>query len=512
MATVDKNFKVKNGLVVGNSTNLVNYTSASPSNPFVGQLWINEPFLYAWSSASTWVLIGDGNTGGGGGSASGTPLNIPNTLVSRSASGTFSTGAIDFDTGSSLPTKVGRMTWDASEGTLDLGISNNKHIHIGEEAVYRVRNATGSTILKGTALYASGVESSGRIQVSPYVADGSIREFRFMGLATENINSAINGFVQHFGYVKDLDTRGTSSTSISVGDEDWSAGDILYVHPTQPGKLTNIKPQHAIIVALLIIRHQTSGILFVRPSSGGHLEDIHDILITNASNNDILSYNGSSSVWFNQNLATAITEVDGAGSGIDADLFHGSQPNFFVNTSSAVQEKTGNFTFHGVLTVNELVVSGSTILISAQNVAIEDSIIHLANEQYTSDGLDIGFVGSYGDLTTSSAGHYHVSFARDASQNKWKLLSKSPAPVNNVFDYSDPNIEFGVLQIAALEVSSSAIVTNFNSDMLDGYHADHFLAAGTASATYLTKSNASATYVTQQDFDNIVVLQWMGIG
>ena len=95
MATVDKNFKVKNGLIVGDSTNLVNYTSASPSNPFVGQLWINEPFLYSWSSASTWVLIGDGNTGGGGGSASGTPLNIPNTLVSRSASGTFSIGAIE---------------------------------------------------------------------------------------------------------------------------------------------------------------------------------------------------------------------------------------------------------------------------------------------------------------------------------------------------------------------------------------------------------------------------------
>ena len=42
MATVDKNFKVKNGLIVGDSTNLVNYTSASPSDPFVGQLWIDS--------------------------------------------------------------------------------------------------------------------------------------------------------------------------------------------------------------------------------------------------------------------------------------------------------------------------------------------------------------------------------------------------------------------------------------------------------------------------------------
>jgi hypothetical protein len=42
LATVDKNFKVKNGLIVGDSTNLVNYTSASPSDPFVGQLWIDS--------------------------------------------------------------------------------------------------------------------------------------------------------------------------------------------------------------------------------------------------------------------------------------------------------------------------------------------------------------------------------------------------------------------------------------------------------------------------------------
>lgn len=65
MATVDKNFKIKNGLIVGDSTNLVNYTSSSPSGPFLGQLWISASSLYAWSSASAWVLIGDGDSGAG---------------------------------------------------------------------------------------------------------------------------------------------------------------------------------------------------------------------------------------------------------------------------------------------------------------------------------------------------------------------------------------------------------------------------------------------------------------
>jgi len=208
---------------------------------------------------------------------------------------------IQFDTTANITPVTGLLGWDSVEGTLNLGLSSTKHIHLGEESVYRVRNSTGSTISKGTALYASGVEPSGRIQVTPYVADGSVREVRFMGLATESISNGINGFVQHFGYVRDLDTRGTSSTAISVGDETWAAGDLLYVHPTVPGKLTNVKPTHAVVVAIIIIRHQTTGILFVRPSSGGHLEDIHDILISGSvQNNELLAYNLSNGLWINK--------------------------------------------------------------------------------------------------------------------------------------------------------------------------------------------------------------------
>jgi hypothetical protein len=131
----------------------------------------------------------------------------------------ISTDHVDFNTSNPSTSATGRVRWNSSEGTLGLGLSSTKEIYVGEDAVYRVRNSTGSMISKGTALYASGVQPSGRIEVSPYVADGNIREVRFMGLAAENINNGVNGFVQHFGYVKGLDTRGTSETSISVGDE-----------------------------------------------------------------------------------------------------------------------------------------------------------------------------------------------------------------------------------------------------------------------------------------------------
>jgi hypothetical protein len=255
----------------------------------------------------------------------GTPLNVASTVVKRDSDQSFDITAIDFDTADTISQALGRLRWNSAEGTISLGISSTKDISIGEDQIYRVRNSTGSTLNKGVAVYASGIEPSGRIDVSPYVADGSVREVRFMGLVAENISNGVNGFVQNFGYVTGLDTRGTSSTAISVGDENWAAGDILYVHPTVAGKLTNVKPQHEITVAIIIKRHQSEGVLFVRPSSGGHLEDIHDISIASPVSGEVLSYESSTGVWKNTSI------VQSGSSYPTTNLNNG---NLFYNTTN----------------------------------------------------------------------------------------------------------------------------------------------------------------------------------
>jgi hypothetical protein len=466
LATVDKNFKIKNGLIVGDSTNLVNYSSASPSNPFIGQLWINEPYLYAWSSASTWVLVGDGNSGGGGGgSASGTPLNIPNTLVSRSASGIFSIGGIDLDLSGTVPLGVGRLQWNSSVGTPEVGlIGGNVTAHIGQHVHAYVTNAEGSPLVKGDVVYLFGA-SGDRASVKKAINTGDPTSSKTLGVVAEAIGTNQNGFVTEFGVV-----NGLNLSAYSPGDTLWLSA--------SAGKFTNIKPSapnHTVFIGVVERANSGNGQLFVNVQNGYELSEIHDVLINGIADNHIISYNQSSSLWLNQNLATAIQEVDGSGSGIDADLLDGHHASYFLDTSSNTQEKTGNITFHGTLTVNELVVSGSSAFIATQDLTVTDSLIFLASEQYTTDGLDIGFVGSYGDGTTSSASHYHASLVRDASENKWKLLSNGPAPVNNVIDYSDPSVEFGVLQLGAIEISSSAKVNNLNADLLDNQDGSYYL-------------------------------------
>ena len=243
---------------------------------------------------------------------------------------------IDFNESAGVTVQPGQLAWNSSDGTLDLGLKGgNVTLQIGQETLYEVRNATGVTISNGTSLYASGVTSgSGRIEASPFTSDGSVRDINFLGLATEDIGIGVNGFVTHFGYTRGLDTRGTAPSSIAVGDENWSVGDILYAHPTVAGKLTNVKPKHEISVAIIINRHQTTGVLFVRPTSFGHLFDNHDVNINTGSlsTGDLLIYNSGSDYWINSKQLTGSYAITGS---LTATTFIGSLNGNATTATSA---------------------------------------------------------------------------------------------------------------------------------------------------------------------------------
>jgi hypothetical protein len=254
-------------------------------------------------------------------------LNVTTAVTASivSASAGIITDNVQFNTNTSTSVAPGQLAWNSSDGTLDLGIGySDVVLQIGQEQHYVVRNETGATIQNGTALYANGVTAgSGRITAAPFTADGAVREVRFLGLATQDISNGVNGIVTHFGYVRDLDTRGTAASSIAVGDEDWSVGDILYAHPTAAGKLTNIPPKHEISVAIVIVRHQNVGVLFVRPTSYGHLDDIHDVNINTGSlaTGDLLIYDSGSDYWINSKQLSGSYSLTGS---LNATSFTGS--------------------------------------------------------------------------------------------------------------------------------------------------------------------------------------------
>jgi hypothetical protein len=211
---------------------------------------------------------------------------------------------LNFDvTPTSVAGGQGSLSWNSSEGTLDLVMKGgNVTQHIGEEIFYTARNATGSTINKAVPVYASGVTAgSNRIEVSPMIADGSIDELRFVGMTSESISNGVNGLVTDFGYIRNIDTSGTPYS------QTWAAGDIIYVSATAAGGLTNVQPvapNLKIVVALVINADNNFGVLLVRPTAYPQINDLSNVNISTVTGGDLLVYDGTDARWENAAQST----------------------------------------------------------------------------------------------------------------------------------------------------------------------------------------------------------------
>jgi hypothetical protein len=288
-----------------------------------------------------------------------------------------------FNTSADVTVTQGQMAWNSSDGTVDIGIGyGGVVLQVGQETHYIVRNSSGDQIENGTAVYCNGVtEGSGRKTVLPMVGDGSISPVDFLGLATMDINNGVNGVVTYFGYVRDLDTRGTANTSISVGDETWAIGDKLYVHPTAEGKLTNIEPEAPntkICVASIITRHQTVGVLFVRPTTNLVLDRLSDVQVSVKSDGDVLTYVSGNARWEpksvsadESNLYNTYTTVTG--------LIDTVQDNVTSLTSTIDSIDANTYNTYTTLTAN--------IYNTYQNLAS----VSLYAEKFTVDGSTNSF-------------------------------------------------------------------------------------------------------------------------
>ena len=62
-------------------------------------------------------------------------------------------------------------------------------------------------------------------------------------MLTMDINNNQNGIVTKFGEVHDISYSSLVDAGIADENETWVAGNILYLHPTIAGGLTNVAPE-----------------------------------------------------------------------------------------------------------------------------------------------------------------------------------------------------------------------------------------------------------------------------
>ena len=435
------------------------------------------------------ILTSDGTSAGINGESNltfdGSLLSVSGNLVA--VTGTYN--QVVFNTSLADPNlSQGQLQWNKSEGTLDLGFTNTYSQHIGEELHYRVRNNTASTLVKGTAVYASGLTPGGnnKIEVAPFTADGSVREVRFMGLVTENISNGVNGYTTQFGYIRGIDTRGDAASNgyagklWDVGEPSWSEGDILYAHPTVAGKLTKVEPKHNISVAIVLNRHANDGKIFVRPTSYGHLDDNHDVAVSGATNGQFLQYNSVTDYWVPSSSGNftilnvdnlrldgntlSSTNSDGNivlapnGTGdvqVDADTLR-------VGDSNAVATITTNGTGNLVLNTNTGTNSGSITIAQGSNGNITIAPNGSGDVYVDADTLRVGDSNSAATITTNGTGNLTLSTNSGTNsgtivinQGSSGNISITPNGTGEV-DLSKVDIDGGSIDGTAIGASSAS--------------------------------------------------------
>jgi hypothetical protein len=150
-----------------------------------------------------------------------------------------------------------------------------------------VRNTTGATLTKGTAVYISG--ATGQIStVSKALATSDATSAQTLGLITSNLANNSNGYVTVIGLITNINTSA------------YTDGQQLYLSPTTAGTLTATKPyapQHLVYVAIVEHAHPTQGKLFVKVQNGYEMDELHNVSAQSPTTGQTLVYNASTSLW-----------------------------------------------------------------------------------------------------------------------------------------------------------------------------------------------------------------------
>jgi hypothetical protein len=190
-------------------------------------------------------------------------------------------GSIDFDTSPANAGAVARMQWNNTDGTLDIGLKGGAvTLQIGQEQVARVVNKTGADLLEAQYRAVRVDDAQGqRLAVKLAQADTAANANGTLGIVTETIQNNQEGFITLTGQVREINTTG------SLQGETWADGDALWLSPTTPGGLTNVRPTapyFKVAIGYVEYAHINHGKIFVRVGEALGFDDLHNMNQTNA--------------------------------------------------------------------------------------------------------------------------------------------------------------------------------------------------------------------------------------
>jgi predicted heme/steroid binding protein len=222
-------------------------------------------------------------------------------------------GQLTLDVSPTGTAAVATTRWNNTTGVSETTLKGgNVILKNGVDLVVRVVNkVTPNTTLTKAAYQAvrvSGAQGQ-RLAVAFAQANNDNNSADTLGIVIETIPTNQEGFIMTVGQLEDINTTG------SLQGETWVDGDVLYLSPTTPGALTNIKPVstvgHIVVIGYVEYAHANNGKIYVKIMNGWELDELHNVYITSPLNNQVLKYDSATSLWKNGTITTGtVTSVD----------------------------------------------------------------------------------------------------------------------------------------------------------------------------------------------------------
>jgi hypothetical protein len=155
-------------------------------------------------------------------------------------------------------------------------------------------NKSGATITKGTIVYLKSSSSSSTYpEVLKANASTEATSSKTIGAVFEDVANDATGYLVTSGEVRNLNT-----SSYVIGDKLWLSTTDGLVTTTVP-----TQPNHAVFIGTVTRAQSVNGRILYAIQNGYELNELHNCLITTPANNDVLTYESSTSLWKNKTLS-----------------------------------------------------------------------------------------------------------------------------------------------------------------------------------------------------------------
>lgn len=281
---------------------------------------------------------------------------------------------------------------------------------------FLVKNTTGTTIPKGSAVYVSGATGDNAL-ISLASATSDPSSSKTLGLTAAAIDNDAFGYVIEAGYLTNIDTSATTAgASVWLGN---TPGSLTFVSPPA-------EPSHAVYLGVVVRVQSNNGSILVKVQNGYELDELHDVSAASPSDGDIIQYKTSSSLWTKASIANA-----GIASSVHT---HPYQPaGTYVTAVNGTAPITASTDTAGIVTVGLSASYASSVHTHATSDVTSGNFVATlaAGTGVTVTGADANAAAKTVAIGQAVATNSNVTFNQVTASDYIKLSSWNQATAGN---------------------------------------------------------------------------------